>query len=397
MSRQLVSRSDDLTRLQAEGFDLQVRAGNLVVQVPYVTTKRKIAQGFLVSELTVEGERTATPATHVIHFVGASPEDLPCTADGQPLENLIHQRLAQPMGDGLTANCSFSRKPPEGYPNYYEKMATYASLLYAQVQQIDPTVPLHTFPPVPAEEDQSVFRYFDSMTSRSEIGAVTEKLAGQRIAIIGLGGTGSYVLDAVSKTPVAEIHLYDADAFMTHNAFRSPGAASLTDLETRPLKVDYHHRRYDAIHRHVAAHPVRMTTERLDELAGMSFVFLTIDTSPTKLELFEGLQRRGVPFVDCGMGLYQTEASVGGIVRTSFSAPTQDDPAWINSRTDFSEVDNAYDQNIQIAELNMLNAALAVLAWKKHAGFYVDLEHQSISQFSVDGNHLLNEGAVGAN
>jgi hypothetical protein len=37
----------------------------------------------------------------------------------------------------------------------------------------------------------------------------------------GLGGTGSYILDLVSKTPVNEILLFDSDDFLQHNAFRS--------------------------------------------------------------------------------------------------------------------------------------------------------------------------------
>ena len=54
---------------------------------------------------------------------------------------------------------------------------------------------------------------------------------------MGLGGTGSYVLDLVAKTPVWEIHLFDGDAFLQHNAFRSPGAPSLDELEAQPPKA----------------------------------------------------------------------------------------------------------------------------------------------------------------
>ncbi|WP_318271316.1 ThiF family adenylyltransferase [Sphingobacterium cellulitidis] len=46
------------------------------------------------------------------------------------------------------------------------------------------------------------------------------KLERQKIAIIGLGGTGAYILDMVAKTPVKEIHLFDGDSFDQHNAFR---------------------------------------------------------------------------------------------------------------------------------------------------------------------------------
>jgi len=51
---------------------------------------------------------------------------------------------------------------------------------------------------------------------------ITRRLELEKVAIIGLGGTGSYILDLVAKTPVKEIHLFDADALLNHNAFRHP-------------------------------------------------------------------------------------------------------------------------------------------------------------------------------
>jgi tRNA A37 threonylcarbamoyladenosine dehydratase len=56
------------------------------------------------------------------------------------------------------------------------------------------------------------------------------------------GGTGSYVLDFVAKTPVKEIHLFDGDIFDQHNAFRAPGAPSGEELEQRLKKVAVHDR-----------------------------------------------------------------------------------------------------------------------------------------------------------
>jgi hypothetical protein len=52
---------------------------------------------------------------------------------------------------------------------------------------------------------------------------------------------------------------------------------------------------------------------------------------------------------------------------------------------------NEYVRNIQVADLNMLNAALAVERWKKHFGFYRDEEGELSSLFTVEANQLLNE------
>jgi hypothetical protein len=52
---------------------------------------------------------------------------------------------------------------------------------------------------------------------------------------------------------------------------------------------------------------------------------------------------------------------------------------------------NDYKSNIQIADLNALNAALAVVKWKKFCGFYADLENENFSAYTIDGNALINE------
>jgi len=392
MSRRLVSRSSDLKRLQDEGYDIEIRSNHLLVRVPYVTAGQAVAHGTLVSDLTLSGEVTTTPGTHVVWFVGATDDDIPCNNHGDELVELINQRGPIPLGGELVASCSFSHKPNPTYPDYYEKMSTYADMLLAYAQAIDPTVKVRTFPPVATDEDESVFRYLDTATSRARIGVVTDKLRLGKVVIIGVGGTGSYILDAVAKTPVQQIHIYDADTMLTHNAFRAPGAASLEELSAAPKKADYLQAKYDAMHRHVIAHPVHVDAANIEELRDADFVFLSIDGGPAKKFIIEKLQEFELPFVDTGMGIYQAGDSLGGMVRTTASAKGNSQHIWDNERISFAdEDDDEYDQNIQIAELNMLNAALAVIKWKKHFGFYTDFEREFSSTYTLDGNHMLNE------
>jgi len=54
-------------------------------------------------------------------------------------------------------------------------------------------------------------------------------------------------------------------------------------------------------------------------------------------------------------------------------------------------VNNDYSRNIQIADLNALNAALAVIKWKKLFGFYLDLDREHHSTYTIDGNMLTND------
>ncbi|WP_445189097.1 ThiF family adenylyltransferase [Pseudonocardia sp. Cha107L01] len=391
MSRRPLSRSADLLRLREEGYDLDIQAGHLLVRVPYATAERTVAYGTLVSSLALAGDQTMAPDTHVVFFIGERPDEQPCDAQGQRLVELIHQDGPIELSSGLVAGCGFSHKPDPTYPDYYAKMATYADMLLGYAQVLDPDATTRTFPPVPAEEDESVFRYIDSATSRARIGMVTEKLAGHRVAIIGLGGTGSYILDLLAKTPVCEIRLYDRDQLLTHNAFRSPGAPTLEQLRAAPRKVEHFQTIYDAMHRRVIAHPVHVDESNIDQLRELDFVFVAIDAGPAKKLILRALQSFGVPFIDTGMGIYQAGQSLGGIVRTTASLPGNTEHIWDNDRISFAdEADADYDQNIQIADLNMLNAVMAVIRWKKSLGFYLNFEHELSSAYTIDGNHLLN-------
>src|SRR4051812_26303581 len=76
MLKTLVDRSPDLARLVTEGFDLEVRDGNLLVHhVPYVTEAGAVDYGILVSELTTNGEATIAPGRHEVWLVGPIPYD----------------------------------------------------------------------------------------------------------------------------------------------------------------------------------------------------------------------------------------------------------------------------------------------------------------------------------
>lgn len=392
MSRQLLSHSPDLQRLRDEGYEIGFKSGMLTFGLPYVNRAGQVAHGYLVSSLEAEGDRTATPSDHTVFFVGATQaaDDQPCDSTGEPLLDLMNNPNGPiPVATDLMASCQFSQKPqPSGhYTDYFDKMTTYAAMLLAHVLVLDPAAKLQNFLPMATEEGESVHMYFDSASSRARIGAVSDKTKNQKIAIIGLGGTGSFVLDALTKTHVAEIHLYDGDEMKTHNAFRAPGAITLTELQAKPFKVEHHQRKYEALHRYITAHPAHIGEENFDELRGLDCVFVCIDGGSIKKALFDKLQEFSVPFIDTGMDIGQSGDSLGGILRTTRVVPGQVDPQWVQDNLSFAEpLDDDYDQNIQVVELNMLNAALAVIAWKKHIGFYRDYIQEIESDYTIDGN-----------
>lgn len=391
MSRLPISRSPDLKRLRDEGYNVEVRAGGVLAvrDVPYANAKRVVKRdGILVSKLNLAGDVTDVPKDdHVAYFVGEHP----CNADGTEITQIKHGSNETKFFDDLVAQHSFSAKPFSGdYRDYHHKITNYVTIFLARAHQIDPTATAKTFPAVLPESDESIFCYEDTASSRADIMAATRKLEGQRIAIVGGGGTASYVLDFVSKTPAREIHIYDKDVFSQHNAFRAPGAATLEELKKKLSKVDYLAARYSKMHKGIVQHDSFVDETNIAELRNMTFVFLCIDRAEPKRFIVRKLEEFGIPFVDVGMGLHIANDTIGGMVRTTTHTPAKNDH--FRGRVSFEDArgDDVYDRNIQVAELNALNAAFAVIKWKKLCGFYADFAHEHHSTYTIDGNLLLN-------
>jgi tRNA A37 threonylcarbamoyladenosine dehydratase len=134
-------------------------------------------------------------------------------------------------------------------------MTTYVSILSGPAQAIESAATAITHGVVAADEE-AVFEYIETASSRAGVSVATARLQGHKVAIVGLGGTGAYILDLVAKTPVGEIHLYDRDVLLQHNAFRSPGAASVADRSSKFNKVDYYKDSYSPMRRQIVAHAI---------------------------------------------------------------------------------------------------------------------------------------------
>ena len=219
-----------------------------------------------------------------------------------------------------------------------------------------------------------------------------------RIAIPGLGGTGSYILDFIAKCPVSEIHLYDGDVLLQHNAFRSPGALGIEELQVAGNKAEHFARIYRQIHQGVVAHPYAIDEENCSELTMMDFVFVAVDDNTSRADIVNFLKDSGVPCIDVGIGIQQRPRErgevLGGSVRTTLvdNDPCRDYTIRIPSGG--QDLQNEYTTNIQIAELNAINAALAVIRWKRHIGIYDDLVQERHSVYDIDGNFITNDDRV---
>jgi len=384
MSQLQINHSPDLKRLRDEGFEIEVIGAHVQVHhVPYVNSEKEIKYGTLISELSLHGNRTSKPSNHVIFFVG----DAPCNKDGSAIKQIHHNNEKQNISASLRSDRSFSNKPSGGYTDYHHKFTQYIAIISSPAKSIAPEVTAQTFRPIEAANDSTVFKYIDTNSSRAGITALSQKLENQRIAIIGLGGTGSYILDLVAKTSVGEIHIFDGDHFSQHNAFRSPGAVGLDELKIAGKKVDFLKQRYEKLRAGIKAHDIYINEDNIQLLSGYDFVFISIDDGSIKEPIFNLLIESETPFIDVGIGVQEVEGKLLGILRTTSSTPSKHDH--LNKRVSFSTgADNAYSTNIQLAELNALNAALAVIKWKKLSQVYHDHDGEHDSTYTIDVNML---------
>ncbi len=388
MSQQLISHSPDLKRLRDDGYEIEIKGGYLLVHhIPYVNNLREVKYGTLVSELTLSSNiLTTRPKTHVINFIG----EYPCNKDGSIISQIQHQSQETKLYDGVTVNHTFSNKPPSGYTDYYHKISRYSEIISSPAKSLDNTLTEKTFKVIPDEDTQSIFNYLDTNSSRANVNVMNSKFNGQKIAIIGLGGTGAYILDLIAKTPVQEIHLFDGDDFLQHNAFRSPGAASTEQLDKKMKKVEYYADIYSKMHKGIIPHVNFIDENNLSELDQMTYVFICVDKNVIRKRIMDHLLKVGITFIDVGLGVNIVDDFLIGTIRLTSGTSLKNDH--LSKRVSSADNDdNDYSTNIQIADLNALNATFAVIKWKKMTGFYQDLENEHHCTYSLNVAQLINE------
>jgi hypothetical protein len=391
MQLPLISHSPDLNKLNEEGYQLEIDGGYLLVHhIPYLNVANEIKYGVIVCVLNlVNPNLTGMPPDHTVYFIG----DTPYNSLRQPLNAIINNSAVQQLTPNIVINHFFSSKPASGrYPNYYEKIRTYAEILSSHAQAVDSTVSSRPGKKMQVAERPSVFQYPDTNSAKAKISTLNEKFNGLKIAIIGLGGTGSYILDLTAKTPVQEIHLYDNDNFELNNAFRAPGAIAGSEFgESSELKkVDHYRTIYSKMHKGIVPHVTLVTEENIILFSQYDFVFICIDSNSSRTMIIKELLKFNVNFIDVGLGVNVADDFLIGTVRVTSGSELKCDHLQ-NRIGQIDQEENEYATNIQIADLNCLNAVLAIIKWKKQVGFYQDLKRENNSLYFINTNKLLNE------
>lgn len=384
MSNPPTAPDEQIAQLVADGYDMVLTNGHLVVrQLPYVAPSGLRKDGRLVLPVTYSGGVVNDASgDHRIWFAGEEPRD----ERGQPLGS---EGQAHGFGNGEAADYMLSFKPPSGaYANLHAKIQHYAQILLSASRQIDASVrdtPGGLFQVVP---DDLPLVYADTNTTRAGLANFSNLFRGHTIAIVGVGGTGSYILDQVAKTWVDRIILIDGDQLEKHNAFRAPGAVAQDMVEAKPNKAEYFAREYSRIHTGITAHPMALTVDNLNLLEGATFAFLAAADAEARPEIMRWLRDRGVPFIDVGMSLREGDGGLTGMAKVTAYLPG--DEMRLPTKPALPPGGDDYGSNIQIAELNALNATLAVIRWKRYLGFYATHTASNQSVYKLFLNELRN-------
>jgi len=125
-----------------------------------------------------------------------------------------------------------------------------------------------------------------------------DRLRGSHVAVFGLGGVGSYAVEALCRSGVGELTLVDQDTLSVSNINRQLFALSST---VGLPKAEAAAQRCRDINPDIIVHPVCATYDAQHRedffIAPYDYIVDAIDLVSCKLDLIEQAQKRGIPIL----------------------------------------------------------------------------------------------------
>ena len=392
-----MSRKDRLTAFgEQAGFTVRVESGVVqAIQVPCL-----LADG-VVGTCTIETsydpasgkpDKQIGEAVHAVRItINEERDGRVYQADGTPIGNYVR-------GDGKTWSNISIKKGWQGSP---EEDATASDLIHRYAKHIVGAVSAAGYSEPAALTMPDPFHIPNTFEARAAIAPVQDRIRGQSIAIIGLGGTGAYLLDLIAKMPVSEIHLLDSDCVDWHTLKRAPGAPTVEEIELvragSLLKVNYYHSKYVAFRDGIHPHPVQVDSSSmfaeflLDHPIDYAFVCidqLTEGDSARQDAVYRAITEAGVPFIDSGVSITLEDCAVRGAVTTSSYDAGSD--AWEDAIPNARLKGGAPGyRNVQLPEVNAAAATFAVMEWRRRTGQYVSETPSFYQKFRLEKGRIF--------
>ena len=370
--QKLVSHNPDLQKLVDKGYAASYDSGYLIVRdIPYLDELRQLRWAAFVTKLTFVDTLRVVQEDHQVFFAGGVPHN----RDGTPVANLAGGPTTLTLSErsaDVVVQRSFSNKPSRTgvYADFFDKIESYLAQIGGPAMDLHGANPF-TFRAQPEEGDSSLFKIADTLTSRAEILDLASKFRDDVVAIIGLGGTGAYLLDFLVKMPVKQIRAFDMDYFHVHNAFRSPGR--LLENEFAQKKAEVYSDRYENFRHGIQIEEKYIDESTVADFQDVTFAFVCIDNGEARSKIFDLLIPMNIPFIDVGMDLRRRRGdnTLNGMVRVTYFSQSDGEAVRSLQLAETSNADGRmYRTQVQIAELNALNAALALIKFKQVRGFY---------------------------
>lgn len=392
--RELASLNPFVQDLVEQGYHLDFVQGYfLIYGLPYLDKAGCLRYGDWISPVDLtEGGALDLPGNHQAWFRGEKPHD----QFGRELAIGARQDRLE-VATGFAADLSFSFKLLEDgqmrkYLSFEEKVQTYLHVITAPAMAKYPeATPLRGIE-IQATAQNSPLRFPDTSSANYNLNDISSLLRAKKVAIVGLGGTGSYILDLLARTHLELIALFDDDKVHVHTIFRMPG---FIDRAIGKPKVEALASQYRKWHSGIEPVNERITQENIERLRGFDFVFVSVDDGPARRLIVDWLSSNSVPFIDCGMGLNRSVVGLNGAVRiTGVDRAAFDrtiDTAYLPTE---NAKEDEYGRQAQIAELNALNAALAVVRFKQHFRMYDRLDDAGWYVLETASLELDSEGKV---
>ena len=371
MSATLTSHDGGLDRVVQAGLDYTIEGDTLTVgPIPYRLKSGGLGHGELICHVEREGSRLRAPSDHTVGWVA---EDRPHSRSGAVLEKLIHHDESQEWPNGAISICGMSRKSHDrGYNDYGEKMLAYARLIAKETGRTWKRDSIGSG--LIADGNNMVDQ--ETGLTRSMIGDKDKLFKQEKLAVIGAGGTGGFIIDLIAKCNVASIDIYDDDIVSQHTQLRWPGVVNRNVVEEHKNKAEYLAQVYASrTNRNIKGHALRVGGSNLTYFKDKTMVFVAIDRGPDRRAILTELTKMNVNFIDCGIDMRRAADGLTAsarVVRTAVRDDRDKRMEVVTKTPDKDAGEGMYEAAIQTAEVNALNAALAVIAWKQGIGFYKD-------------------------
>ena len=137
---------------------------------------------------------------------------------------------------------------------------------------------------------------------------------------------------------------------------------------------------------------MNLSTDNIHLLAAATFVFLAAADADERPMIMAWLRDHDIPFIDVGMGLRQVDGGLTGLVKSTTYLPGSS--ISLPAKPAVAPGEDDYSTNIQVADLNALNALLAVISWKRYLGYYATHTPATETVYKLYLNELRNGDAI---